>query len=78
MFLNPDSIHCFVIVLCIQGESLCKAKVNKERETGGDCDGTSGFALTSLRLISAQAEQSTSLVVAGESNKYNIVYRYKC
>lgn len=77
MFLNPASIHCFVIVLCIQEESLCMAKVNKERETGGDCDGTTDFPLRGPRLVSAQAECDTALVVAGESNKYTIMYRYK-
>lgn len=77
MFLNPASIHCFVIVFCIQEESLCKAMVKKERETGGDCDGTTDFALRSPRLVSAQAECNTALVVAGESNKYSSIYRYK-
>lgn len=69
MFLNPSSIHCFVIVLCIQEECLCKAEENKERESGGDSDGTTDFALRSLRLVSTQAEHYTALVVAGESNK---------
>lgn len=77
MFLNPSRIHCFVIVLCIQEESHLNVKVNKERETGGDCDGTTDFALQSLRLVSAQAEYNAALVVAGESNKYSIVYRWK-
>lgn len=77
MFLNPSSIHCFVIVLCIQEESHLKVKVNKEKETSGDCDGTTDFHLHSLRLVIAQAEHNTALVVAGESNKYAIVYRWK-
>lgn len=68
MFLNASSVHCFVIVLCIQ-ECLCKAEENKERESGGDSDGTTDFAVRSLRLVSIQAEHNTALVVAGESNK---------
>lgn len=76
MFLNPSSIHCFVIVLCIHEKSLCKAEGNEERGSGGDCDGTTDFDLRSLRLISAQTEHNAAfLVVAGESNKYGIMYR---